>query len=190
MIVVIDNYDSFTYNLVDYLGRLTSTDIQVFRNDKISVKGVKSLKPTCIVISPGPKTPKEAGISKDVIKTLGPDIPILGVCLGHQAIGEVFKSKITNAKQLMHGKTSEIKHSNHRLFKGIDSPFIAARYHSLVIDPNNVSSHLEVIARSVDDHEIMGVRHKKYPIYGVQFHPESICTGVGLRLLKNFLSLV
>lgn len=188
MILVIDNYDSFTYNLVDYFGRLTAEDILVYRNDKISIAKIKELNPNYIVISPGPKTPKEAGISKDVIKTFGQTIPLLGVCLGHQAIGEVFGATIYNAKELMHGKTSPITHYGHALFADIASPFQATRYHSLAIDPATLPTDLEAIAHT-EDGEIMAVSHKIFPIYGVQFHPESICSPDGLTLLNNFLRL-
>lgn len=173
---------------MDYLGKLSSLPIQVYRNDKLSVSEIEALNPDYIVISPGPKTPKEAGISKAVIEALGPKIPTLGVCLGHQAIGEVYGATVVRAKRLMHGKTSQVKYTPHFLFEGLDNPFTATRYHSLVIDPATVPSCLEVIAVSEDDHEIMAVAHKTYPIYGVQFHPESICTPRGLRILGNFLA--
>tara|TARA_E500000178_G_C16949131_1_gene720349 strand:- start:789 stop:1370 length:582 start_codon:yes stop_codon:yes gene_type:complete len=186
MILVIDNYDSFTYNLVDYFGRITDAEILVFRNDKISINQIKELNPDYIVISPGPKTPKEAGISKDVIKSFGAHIPILGVCLGHQAIGEVFGSTIYNAKELMHGKTSPISHNGHFLFTNISSPFDATRYHSLAIKPDTLAKDLEALAFTADG-EIMAIAHKTFPIYGVQFHPESICSPDGLQLLENFL---
>tara|TARA_A100001015_G_scaffold290469_1_gene363513 strand:- start:7498 stop:8079 length:582 start_codon:yes stop_codon:yes gene_type:complete len=186
MILVIDNYDSFTYNLVDYFGRITDAEILVYRNDKISINQIKELNPDYIVISPGPKTPKEAGISKDVIKSFGAHIPILGVCLGHQAIGEVFGSTIYNAKELMHGKTSPISHNGHFLFNNISSPFDATRYHSLAIKPDTLAKDLEALAFTADG-EIMAIAHKTLPIYGVQFHPESICSPDGLQLLENFL---
>ena len=186
MILVIDNYDSFTYNLVDYFGRISDQDIKVYRNDKLSLSEIKELSPDYICISPGPKTPKEAGISKDVIAQFGKDIPLLGVCLGHQAIGEVFGSVIYNAQELMHGKTSPITHNGHFLFDNISSPFEATRYHSLAIDPETLSSDLIALAHT-NDGEIMAIAHKQYPIYGVQFHPESICSPDGLQLLKNFI---
>lgn len=189
MILMIDNYDSFTYNLVDYLSKLTHLEVKVFRNDKITIEQIKELAPKFIVISPGPKTPSQAGISKDVIKCFSGTIPILGVCLGHQSIGEVFGGKTIHAKQLMHGKTSEISHNNHFLFNCIKSPFIATRYHSLVIDETTFPTDLEVIARSMDDNEIMAVAHKTHQTYGVQFHPESICSPDGLQILENFLNL-
>ena len=186
MILMIDNYDSFTYNLVDYFGRISDLDIVVHRNDKISLEEIEKLSPSYIVISPGPKTPKEAGISKDVISKFGKSIPILGVCLGHQAIGEVFGSTIYNAKELMHGKTSKITHNGHFLFADISSPFEATRYHSLAIQPDTLSSDLIATAHTSDG-EIMAIAHKELPIYGVQFHPESICSPDGLKILENFL---
>lgn len=190
MILVIDNYDSFTYNLVDYLGKVSEQEIKVFRNDALTVDEVKALNPAYIVISPGPKEPKDAGISKDVIKELGPIIPTLGVCLGHQSIGEVFGGKTIRAKNLMHGKTSEMSHTGHALFADISSPFVATRYHSLVIEESTFpEAELEIIARSNDDNEIMAVAHKEHPIYGLQFHPESICSPDGLKMLENFLKL-
>ena len=184
MILIIDNYDSFTYNLVQYLGELKAK-VQVYRNDALTI----AMKPEKIVISPGPGRPEDAGISIDLIKQLGPKIPILGVCLGHQGIGFAFGGRIINAKRLMHGKTSMIKHEAQGIFKGLPNPFEAIRYHSLVIDPKHVPECLTVTATSTDDGEIMGVRHKIYPIYGVQFHPESILTKQGMNLLKNFLKL-
>jgi len=190
MIIVIDNYDSFTYNLVDYLGQLTEEDICVYRNDAISVDEINVKKPSSIVISPGPKTPSEAGISKDVIQKLGPTIPILGVCLGHQSMGEVYGAKVIHAKQLMHGKTSEINYLDHPLFKGLPNPFVATRYHSLVLDRDTIdTTQIQVLAHSTDDGEIMAIAHVEYPVYGVQFHPESICSPEGLQLLANFLKL-
>jgi len=187
MILMIDNYDSFTYNLVQYLGEL-GCQIQVFRNDKIDIAGIEALQPERIVISPGPCTPKEAGISVGVIRHFAGRLPILGVCLGHQAIGEAFGGRIIGAKRLMHGKTSEIRHDGRGVFTNLPNPFTATRYHSLVIDPACVPDCLEVTAWS-EDGEIMGVRHKEYPIEGVQFHPESILTRVGKDLLRNFLAL-
>lgn len=190
MILVIDNYDSFTYNLVDYLGKVSEHEIQVFRNDALSVEDVNTLNPAYIVISPGPKEPKDAGISKDVIQHLGPNIPTLGVCLGHQSIGEVFGGKTIRAKNLMHGKTSQMSHTGHPLFTDVPSPFTATRYHSLVIDEQTFpTAELDIIARSNDDKEIMAVAHKRFPIYGLQFHPESICSPDGLKMLENFLKL-
>ncbi len=187
MILMIDNYDSFTYNLVQYLGEL-GQDLKVYRNDKITIAGIKKLKPDAIVISPGPGRPEDAGVSIDVIKELKGAIPILGVCLGHQAIGFAFGGKIIRAKDLMHGKTSLIYHTGESIFKGLPDPFEATRYHSLLVDTKAFPKELEVIAWTKKK-EIMGLRHKKLPIYGVQFHPESIMTKEGMQLLKNFLSL-
>ncbi len=190
MILVIDNYDSFTYNIVQYLGEL-GAHIQVYRNDAISLKQVEQLAPEKIVISPGPCTPLEAGVSNDIIRHFGTRIPTLGVCLGHQCIGYVFGAKIVRAKRLMHGKTSDIVHDGKGVFKNLPNPFRATRYHSLVIAPETVDpSEIEVCAHSADDpQEIMAVRHTRYPIHGVQFHPESILTTFGKELLKNFLEL-
>jgi anthranilate synthase component 2 len=185
MILVIDNYDSFTYNLVQYLGEL-GADPRVVRNDAIDVEGVTRLTPDGIVISPGPGTPDQAGVSVDVIRRLGARIPILGVCLGHQAIGEAFGATVARAKTQMHGKTSEIRHDGRGVFAGLSNPFTATRYHSLVIVPDTVPGDLEVTAWA-EDGEIMGVRHRTWPIEGVQFHPESILTLEGKRLLGNFL---
>jgi len=189
MIVVIDNYDSFTYNLVDYIGKLTSSPINVYRNDKISIQEIDKLSPSHIVISPGPKTPFEAGISIDVIKHFSGKTPLLGVCLGHQSIGVAFGSSIIRAKKLMHGKTSMISYTDHPLFDNVENPFQATRYHSLVIDPNTITNELTVLARADDDKEIMAVAHKEHPTFGLQFHPESICTQSGLQLIRNFLSM-
>lgn len=188
MILMIDNYDSFTYNLVQYLGELKAK-VEVYRNDALSIEQIRKMKPAKIVISPGPGRPEDAGISIEIIKQLGPEIPVLGVCLGHQGIGYAFGGKIINAKRLMHGKTSMIKHNGQGIFKGLPNPFEATRYHSLVIDPKHVPDCLTVTAKTTDDGEIMGVAHKKYPIYGVQFHPESILTKQGINILKNFLHL-
>lgn len=187
MILVIDNYDSFTYNLVQYLGELGG-DLKVFRNDKISVGQVKKLKPEAIVISPGPGKPEDAGISCDVIAELKGKVPILGVCLGHQAIGYVFGGKIIRAKNLMHGKTSQIYHTGEAVFRGLPDPFEATRYHSLLIDNKGFPEELELLAWTKHK-EIMGLRHRRYPIYGVQFHPESVMTKYGKQLLQNFLKL-
>lgn len=188
MILMIDNYDSFTYNLVQYLGALKA-DVKVFRNDALTVERIRKMRPQKIVISPGPGRPEDAGISIDIIKKLGPDIPILGVCLGHQGIGFAFGGKIINAKRLMHGKTSMIKHNGQGIFENLPNPFEATRYHSLVIDSRHVPDCLTVTAKSIDDGEIMGVQHKTYPVYGVQFHPESILTKQGMDILRNFLQL-
>lgn len=184
---MIDNYDSFTYNLVQYLGEI-GEDIRVFRNDKITIPEIERLKPDRIVISPGPCTPKEAGISVEVIKYFSGKVPILGVCLGHQAIGAAFGGDIIRAPRLMHGKTSLIYHDNKTIFKGLPNPFEATRYHSLVIKKETMPECLEITAWT-DMDEIMGVRHKVFVIEGVQFHPESILTRVGRDLLRNFLKL-
>jgi len=189
MILMIDNYDSFTYNLVQYLGEL-GEKIKVFRNDKISIKDIEQLNPNHIIISPGPGVPSEAGISEQVIKYFTGKIPVLGVCLGHQAIGEAFGAKITRAKKLMHGKTSKIYHDNKTIFKGLPNPFEATRYHSLVINRKTLPKNIEISARTKDN-EIMGIRlkNKSAIVEGVQFHPESILTNEGKKLLKNFLKL-
>ena len=185
MLVIIDNYDSFTYNLVQYFGEFGIKQV-VVRNDRTTVAEIRRLKPEAIVISPGPCTPKQAGISVGVIQQLHQEIPILGVCLGHQAIGEAFGAKVVKASAIFHGKTSPIVHSKEGLFKGIPSPFLATRYHSLVIDTNSLPSDLVVTAWT-EDGMVMGLRHKQYPTMGVQFHPESFATQYGKRLLKNFL---
>jgi anthranilate synthase component 2 len=185
MLLMIDNYDSFTYNLVQYLGEL-GEDVRVYRNDQIGLDEIGGLAPERIVISPGPCTPNEAGISVDLILRFGRDIPILGVCLGHQCIGQAFGGRIVHARQVMHGKTSMIHHSDQGVFHGLSNPFQATRYHSLVIEPETLPDCLEVTAWT-DDEEIMGVRHREYPIEGVQFHPESILTQHGHELLANFL---
>lgn len=187
MILMIDNYDSFTYNLVQYLGDM-GKELKVFRNDKITISEIKKLKPESIVISPGPGEPQDAGISVDVIRELQGQFPILGVCLGHQAIGAAFGARIIRAKNLMHGKTSLIYHTKKAIFKGLPNPFEATRYHSLLVDAKTFPRELEVLAWTKQK-EIMGLRHRRLPIYGVQFHPESIMTKVGKKLLKNFLSL-
>jgi len=189
MVLVIDNYDSFTYNLVQYLGEL-GADLKVFRNDQITLEQIKRMAPERIVISPGPGRPENAGISVSIIKELSSKIPTLGVCLGHQAIGYAFGGKIIGAKRLMHGKTSLIAHNNKDIFKSLDNPFEATRYHSLVIDKKTVPDCLEVTATTKDaDGEIMGVRHIHFPLWGVQFHPESILTKAGINILRNFLKL-
>ncbi|MCY6493205.1 anthranilate synthase component II [Leptolyngbya sp. GGD] len=192
MILVIDNYDSFTYNLVQYLGELgeefaIASDIQVYRNDQITLDQVRALHPDAIVISPGPGRPEDAGISMELIRQLGANTPILGVCLGHQSIGQVFGGEIVSAPVLMHGKTSEVKHTDTGVFEGLDNPMTATRYHSLVIDRSSCPAVLEITAW-VEDQTIMGVRHREYPhIQGVQFHPESVLTSSGKQLLRNFL---
>jgi len=186
MLLIIDNYDSFTYNLVQYIGEL-GVDSIVFRNDKITLDEIAKKNPKKIIISPGPCTPKEAGISKSIIKRFGDSTNILGVCLGHQCIGEVYGATISSAPVLMHGKTSLIKHNNELLFNNVNNPFEATRYHSLVIKKDTVPDCLEITALSTDDDQIMAVKHKKNPVWGVQFHPESILTQPGKQILKNFL---
>lgn len=187
MILLIDNYDSFTYNLVQYLGEL-GAEVLVKRNDEIDLDGIEELAPEKIVISPGPCTPNEAGISVDLIKRFSGEIPILGVCLGHQSIAAAFGGNIIRANEIMHGKTSEIYHENEGVFQGLPQPFPATRYHSLVIDPETLPNILKVTAHTKDQ-TIMGVQHKEHPTHGVQFHPESILTEVGKDLLKNFLEI-
>ncbi len=187
MILMIDNYDSFTYNLVQYLGELGQR-VLVYRNDALSIADIKKLNPEKIVISPGPGRPEDAGISCDVIREFSGKIPILGVCLGHQAIGYVFGAKIVGAKRLMHGKTSKIYHNKKDIFKGIANPFLATRYHSLLVEKKNLPDCLEITAYTVDD-EIMGLKHKESPVWGVQFHPESILTKSGKQILDNFIKL-
>lgn len=189
LIVVIDNYDSFTYNLVDYVGRAGAAEVRVFRNDAVTVGEIEQLAPECIIISPGPKAPGDAGISKAVVERLGDRIPILGVCLGHQAIGEVFGCHIVRAEEPMHGKTSPIAYLPDPLFEGLPNPFQAARYHSLVISRDSLTRDLVAIAHSQDDGAIMAVKHREYPIYGVQFHPESVYSLEGLMLIHNFLNM-
>jgi anthranilate synthase component 2 len=186
MLLMIDNYDSFTYNLVQYFGEL-GADVHVHRNDRIDIDEIEAMKPERIVVSPGPCTPNEAGISIDVIKTFSGRIPILGVCLGHQSIGQAFGGKIIRARTLMHGKTSMIHHHDIGVFKGLDNPLQATRYHSLVIERESLPDCLEITAWT-DDGEIMGVRHKTLDVEGVQFHPESILTHQGHELLANFLA--
>ncbi len=184
-VLLVDNYDSFTYNLAQYLGELRA-DVQVERNDVIGVDAIAAGEPDAIVISPGPCTPNEAGISMDVIRTFAGRIPILGVCLGHQSIGQVFGGRIVRAPRIMHGKTSKIFHDEKGLFAGVENPFVATRYHSLVIAPDSLPDVLEITAKTWED-EIMGVRHKQHFVEGVQFHPESIMTSAGKQLLANFL---
>jgi len=187
MLLVIDNYDSFTYNLVQYLGEL-GADPRVWRNDEITIAQIKRLRPKRIVISPGPKTPKEAGISCDVIQTFSGKVPILGVCLGHQSIGYVFGGKVIRAANIMHGKTSKVYHDKDLLFKHIPDPFVATRYHSLLVEKKSLPDTLKITAWTREQ-EIMGLKHKSHPTWGVQFHPESIMTASGMQLLKNFLDL-
>lgn len=186
MILIIDNYDSFTYNLVQLIGQ-QQKEMHVVRNDKISVEEAEALKPDFVVISPGPGRPENAGICVELIRTLGRSIPILGVCLGHQAIGYAFGATITHTPTLMHGKVSQIYHHGDGLFRGLPNPFTATRYHSLVISHENLPDELKTIALTKDD-VIMGVRHHEYPIEGIQFHPESILTKDGLKIIENFLS--
>ncbi len=184
MVVVIDNYDSFTYNLVQFLGEL-GAEITVWRNDQVTVEAVAAMQPTHIVISPGPGTPADSGISNAIIRDLGPRIPILGVCLGHQCIGHVFGGRIVRAPRLMHGKTSQVYHNGKGLFAGLPTPFVATRYHSLImVEP--VPADIEITA-TTSEGEIMALRHRRFPVFGVQFHPESILTAYGHELLRNFL---
>ncbi len=195
MILVIDNYDSFTYNLVQYLGELgqelpIAAEIQVFRNDKITLEQIRAMQPDAVLISPGPGRPEDAGVSLAIIQELGATLPILGVCLGHQAIGQAFGGKVVAAAELMHGKTSPVQHTNIGVFQNLENPLTATRYHSLVIERESCPDLLEVTAW-VEDGTIMGVRHRQYPhIQGVQFHPESVLTQSGKQLLKNFLQSV
>lgn len=186
MIIVIDNYDSFTYNLVQYLGEL-GEDVVVHRNDEIDIAGIEQLKPDHILISPGPCTPNEAGISLQLIEHFKEKVPILGVCLGHQAIGQAFGGDVVRAETMMHGKTSQIYHDGKTIFQQIPSPYTATRYHSLIVRKETLPDCLEISAQTAQG-EIMGLRHKQYPVEGVQFHPESIITDHGLQLLRNFLS--
>jgi anthranilate synthase/aminodeoxychorismate synthase-like glutamine amidotransferase len=187
MILVLDNYDSFTYNLVQYFGEL-GADLRVVRNDQITVAEIETLAPERIVVSPGPCTPSEAGISSAVIKTFGERLPVLGVCLGHQCIGEVYGGEVVRADRLMHGKTSPIIHAGQGVFAGLPSPFAATRYHSLIVKRDTLPDVLEITAETAEG-EIMGLQHKSLPVHGVQFHPESILTTEGKRLLGNFLRL-
>ena len=188
MILVIDNYDSFTYNLVQYLGEL-GTQPFVRRNNEVTLDEITAFAPERIVISPGPGRPEQAGITLDVIKTFGPTTPLLGVCLGHQAIGMAFGGAVVRAKSPMHGKTSTITHDGQGVFTGISTPLTVARYHSLVVDRNGWPSDLEITAETEDDGTVMALRHRTYPIHGVQFHPESIMTREGQHLLRNFLNV-
>jgi anthranilate synthase/aminodeoxychorismate synthase-like glutamine amidotransferase len=188
MVLVIDNYDSFTYNLVQYLGEL-GAKLRVRRNDQVSIEEIAAMAPEQIVISPGPGRPEDAGISVDVIRRFGPTTPILGVCLGHQAIGVVYGGVVCRAQAPMHGKTSTVVHDGKGVFAGLAAPFEAGRYHSLVIANDKVPAELEVAARTKEDNTIMAVRHKSYPVHGVQFHPESVLTDEGRRILRNFLEL-
>ena len=187
MLLVIDNYDSFTYNLVQYFGELGANPL-VKRNDKVSVEEVIQMRPERIVISPGPGSPKDAGISMELIRRLGPRVPLLGVCLGHQCMGEVYGGKVVRADRLMHGKTSPIRHDAKGVFRGLPNPFEATRYHSLIVERSSVPDCLEISADTAEG-EIMGLRHREHPVHGVQFHPESILSKEGKDLLANFLSM-
>jgi anthranilate synthase/aminodeoxychorismate synthase-like glutamine amidotransferase len=185
MLLLLDNYDSFTYNLYQYLAEL-GAEVVVHRNDQITIQDIEQMKPTHIVVSPGPCTPNEAGLSCKIIEHFGPSIPTLGVCLGHQSIGQVYGGRVIRAPEPMHGKTSRMNHQGKGVFKGLPEPFEAIRYHSLIVEDSNLPAELEVTART-DDGLIMGLKHRSYPIEGVQFHPESIMTTVGKDLLRNFL---
>jgi anthranilate synthase/aminodeoxychorismate synthase-like glutamine amidotransferase len=187
MIAVIDNYDSFTYNLVQYLGAL-GAEVTVRRNDAVTVAELKAMAPSGLLISPGPGEPKDAGVSEDAIRALAGDVPILGVCLGHQAIGEVFGGRVVRAPRLMHGKTSPILHKGRGLFAGLDNPFEATRYHSLIVEKDGLPEVLEPVAWTPEG-ELMGIKHREHETWGVQFHPESVLTTQGLRLIENFLTL-
>jgi len=189
MILMIDNYDSFTYNVVQYFGKL-GADVRVYRNDRITVDEIERMKPEALVISPGPCTPREAGVSVEAIRHFAGKLPILGICLGHQSIGFAFGARIVQAKKLMHGKASNIIHDGRYLFEGMKNPFSAIRYHSLVIDRESLPPELLVTAESEDDGEIMGIRHREHPIFGVQFHPESILTEDGIKIIENFLKQI
>lgn len=187
MLLILDNYDSFTYNLVQYFGEL-GVEMKIFRNDALTVEDVKKLAPEKVCISPGPCTPNEAGISLDLIRQLGPTTPILGVCLGHQSIGQVYGGDVVRADRLMHGKTSPIHHNGSSVFKGLPNPFEATRYHSLIVKRETLPDCLEITAWT-EEQEIMGLRHKEHPVHGVQFHPESILTEHGKQMLETFLKL-
>jgi para-aminobenzoate synthetase component II len=187
MILLIDNYDSFTFNLAQYLGQM-GENVEIRRNDQITLDEIEELQPERIIISPGPCTPKEAGISVPLIQRFAGKIPILGVCLGHQAIGAAFGGRVVRAKKIMHGKTSEIKHDSKTIFRGLPQPFVATRYHSLIVDRKSLPRALEISAET-DDGIIMGLRHRKLRVEGVQFHPESVLTDAGFQLLKNFLTI-
>ncbi len=185
MVLMIDNYDSFTYNLVQYLGSL-GADLHVYRNDKLTIEEIRAMAPERIVISPGPCTPNEAGISVELVEQLGAEIPILGVCLGHQSIGQAYGGNVIRAPKVMHGKTSLIHHDGKTVYAGLPNPFEATRYHSLIIERESIPDCLEISAQT-EDGIVMGVRHREHPVEGIQFHPESILTAVGMDLLRNFL---
>lgn len=190
MLLIIDNYDSFTYNLVQYLGEL-GAEMRVVRNDQTTPEQIRAMGPECIVISPGPCTPNEAGISMDVVRELGPEIPILGVCLGHQSIAQAYGGRVVRAPEIMHGKTSEIFHRGEGIFEGLESPLVATRYHSLIVERESLPECLiETAWTETPRRLVMGLRHREYPVQGVQFHPESILTETGKRLLANFLAAV
>jgi len=191
MVFVLDNYDSFTYNLVQYIGEL-GAEVEVRRNDQVTVEDVEALRPERILVSPGPCTPADAGISVALIRHFAGKVPVLGVCLGHQALGEAFGGRIVRAKNLMHGKTSRVQHDGKTVFCGLDSPMTATRYHSLIVSEDDLPAELEVSAHTVESdgtRVIMGLRHRKFPLEGVQFHPESVLTDQGKKLVKNFLAL-
>jgi anthranilate synthase/aminodeoxychorismate synthase-like glutamine amidotransferase len=191
MVFVLDNYDSFTYNLVQYLGEL-GAEVEVRRNDQLTVQDVEALRPERILISPGPCTPSDAGISVELIRWFAGKVPVLGVCLGHQALGEAFGGKVVRAQKLMHGKTSKVEHDGKTVFRGLSSPMTATRYHSLIVSENSLPDELEVSAHTVESdgtRVIMGLRHRKFPVEGVQFHPESVLTTDGKKLVQNFLAL-
>ena len=188
MVLMIDNYDSFTYNLVQYLSQL-GANVQVTRNDAVSLREIETMAPTAIVISPGPGRPADAGLSLEIVRHFLPTIPILGVCLGHQTLAEACGGRIVPARRIVHGKAGEIEHQGHELFQGVRSPFPGGRYHSLVVERGSFPDTLEIIAETSDDHEIMAIKHREYPAFGIQFHPESLLTPSGKRILKHFLEM-
>ena len=185
MILMIDNYDSFTFNIVQYLGQM-GEEVKVYRNDAINIEEIKALKPSAIFLSPGPCTPAEAGITVDVVREFYKDLPMMGICLGHQSIGHAFGAKVVRAERIMHGKVSPVKHDGKTIFAGLPNPFPAGRYHSLIVVRETLPSFLEISAET-DEGEIMGIRHKDYPVEGIQFHPESVLTPQGKRIIRNFL---
>ncbi|NTS76714.1 aminodeoxychorismate/anthranilate synthase component II [Catenovulum sp. SM1970] len=188
MILIIDNYDSFTYNLSHYVQSLSDENVRVVRNDKVTIETIKNWNPSRIIISPGPCTPNESGVSLDVIKTFAGQVPILGVCLGHQCIAQVFGGKVIKAPQVMHGKVSKLQHNGHMMFQGVDTDFSVTRYHSLLVEKNTLPSEFVITAQTLDDNLIMAIAHVSKPIWGVQFHPESILSEFGHQLMANFLS--